>query len=472
MRLYIKLFSSLFFIIFLSACGVSQSHYANIEKTLTHKNYKKAEKLIKKAKKNEYGKKNALLYYLNLGWVYHLARDSKSAEELFTEADRTIAEQFTKHTSDDVASVIGNDNNLPFRGEDFEKIMLTIIRTLDYSLAGNLDDARVEVMKVDNRMRFLNQQRGKKKATYTEDAFAHYLSGLIYESEDEDNDAYMSYLNAYKFYKRYQAKYGIEYLKSRYLSSSTYDKKYVNAYITDYARSYRLRVPMFIKQSLKRLMKTYARDDDLAKLEKELSDVKEISTTDYKKMGQFIFIHYNGYAPKKVPVRFRINPSKYGHGDISSSIDMEYPSFRLRYHRIAYAKVNINGNSYITDIVEPIDRIAVVDLMDRIGGIWAKMIARRIGKYIASQVAGAATGDKTFALLGNLVSNLSEQADLRSWRIIPAEIGMVPISLPPGTYNATITFHSLSGMILDKTVINNIKISPNKKVFKMYRTIR
>ncbi len=471
MKSYIKLLSSIFFIIFLSACGVSQKHYSSIESSLAHKNYKKAEKIIKKAKKSEYGKKNRLLYYLNLGWVYHLSGDTKSAEELFTEADRTIGEQFTKHTSDDVASVIGNDNNLPFRGEDFEKIMLTIIRTLDYSFANNLEDARVEVLKIDDRMKFLASQKNKK-STYTEDALAHYLSALIYEVDNEDNDAYISYLKAYKFYKKYQAKYGIEYLKSRYLSGSTYNKKYVNSYITDYARSYQLRIPSFIKQSLKRLMKEYANDSDLTMLEKELADVKEVPNSEYKKMGQFIFVHYNGYAPKKVPVRFRINPSRYGRGDITSSIDMEYPTFRLRYHHIAYAKININGNTYITDIVEPIDRIAVVDLMDRIGGIWAKMIARRIAKYAASQVAGAATGDKTFALLGNFASNLSEQADLRSWRIIPAEIGMVPISLPPGTYNATVTFHSLSGAILDKTTINNIKISPNKKVFKMYRTVR
>jgi len=471
MKLYFKLLFSVFFIVVLSACGVSQKHYNSIEKSLASKKYKEAEKTMKKDKESEYGEKNALLYYLNLGWIYHLARDTKSAEELFTEADRTIGEQFTKRTSDDVASVIGNDNNLPFRGEDFEKIMLTIIRTLDYSFASNLEDARVEVLKVDDRMKFLASQKNKK-STYTEDALAHYLSALIYEVDNEDNDAYISYLKAYKFYKRYQAKYGIEYLKSRYLSGSTYNKKYVNGYITDYARSYQLRVPSFIKQSLKRLMKEYANNSDLTMLEKELVDVKEIPNYEYKKMGQFIFVHYNGYAPKKVPVRFRIYPSRYGRRDISSTIDMEYPTFKLRYHHIAYAKVNINGNTYITDIVEPIDRIAVVDLMDRIGGIWTKMITRRIAKYLASELAGKAAGDSTFALIGNIASNISEQADLRSWRILPAEIGMVPISLPPGTYNAVITFHSLSGSILDKTTINNIKISPNKKVFKMYRTIR
>ena len=467
-RNYISFFLSIIFLIMLSACGVSQKHYQSIEKSLTKKQYQKAEKIIKKAKKDEYGKKNALLYYLNLGWVYHLENNFKSSQEVFEQADAKIGELFTKKTSDDVASVAGNNNNLPFRGEDFEKIMLTIVRTLDFAFANDFEGARVEVLKVDDRMKFLNQQRGNK-ATYTEDAYAHYLSALIYEIDGEENDAYISYLKAYKFYKRYEAKYGVSYLKKRYIGGN-YDKKSVNGYISQYAKGYMIKVPTFIKQSLKRLMKEYANDSDLSRLEKELADVKSISNSEYKKMGEFVFVHYNGYAPKKVPVRFGINAKRYKN--LSTSIQMEYPTFRLRHHNIAYAKVNINGQTYMTDIVQPIDRIAVVDLMDRIGGIFAKMIARRIAKYVASQAAGAATGDKTFALLGNILSNASEQADLRSWRIIPAEIGMVPIVLPAGTYDATITFHSVSGAILEKTTINGINISTNKKVFKMYRTVR
>jgi long-chain fatty acid transport protein len=45
-------------------------------------------------------------------------------------------------------------------------------------------------------------------------------------------------------------------------------------------------------------------------------------------------------------------------------------------------------------------------------------------------------------------------------------------ALPAGTYDASITFHSISGSVLERTTMKNIKISPNKKVFKMYQTIR
>jgi len=466
---HISFFLSFIFFIFLSACGVSKRHYQHVETNLSQKNYKKAEKIIKDSKKVEYGKKNALLYYLNLGWVYHLDNNHRDAQAVLDEADNEIRELFTKKTSDDIASFIGNDNNLPFRGEDFEKIMLSIIRTLDFAVQDKLDSARVEVMKVDNRMNFLNQQRQNKKATYTEDAFAHYLSGLIYESDNEYNDAYISYFKAYKFYKRYQRKYGKEYLRKRYIGGN-YDRRSVNAYINQYARSYNIKVPYFIKKALKRLMKKYARSGDLQKLEKELANIEEVTEAEYQKMGQFVFVHYNGYAPKKVPIRFSINPRN--HRNLTTSIHMEYPTFKLRYHEVAYAKVSINGQTYTTDIVQPIDRIAVVDLMDRIGGIFAKMVARRVAKYIASQASGAATEDKNVALFANIASNISEQADLRSWRILPAEIGMIPISLPEGTYSAKVTFHSISGRVLETTTINDIKISPNKKIFKTYRTVR
>ena len=231
-------------------------------------------------------------------------------------------------------------------------------------------------------------------------------------------------------------------------------------------------VPYYLKVALKRLMKEYVRDIDLNRFEQEFKNIPQISNDEFKKKGQFVFIHYNGYAPKKVPVRFKIDPTKYGRGDLTQVITMEYPTFQLRSHRIAYAQININNQIYRTEIVEPIERIAVIDLMDRIGSIFTKMILRRITKYLASKFAGAAANDKTVELLGNLASNLSERADLRSWRVLPAEISKAPILLPPGKYNATITFHAFNGFVIDRIYFNDIIIKPGQKVYKIYRTDR
>ncbi len=427
-----------FSIIFLFSCGVSQQHFKTVETQLAKRDYEKASKTIIKAKKSEYGDNNKLLYLMNLGWTFHLAGKSKEAQEVFTEADSTIGDLFTKQTSKDIASFAGNDNNLPFEGEDFEKIMLTIVRTLDFAFSGNGEAARVEVRKVEDRMKFLNAER-EQKSTYNEDAFAHYLSALIYELDNEENEAYISYKKAYDAYKVYQKKYGVS------------------------------QIPLVVKEGVKRYMNEYANDADRTKLEEELKDVSSMDVKEYNKQGQFVFVHYNGYAPKKIDKKFKIQK---GHQkDLADDIYMAYPEFQTRKHVIAYAEVSISGQKYKTDVVQPIEAIALIDLKEHMKRIWEKAIARRITKYIASQAAGAVTGDKTWAAIGNLASNLSEQADVRSWRLLPAQIGMSTITLAPGKYDVSVSFHSSTGAVIESTSYK-IEVEAGKKVFKWFRTVK
>ncbi|MBN2693049.1 hypothetical protein JXR93_00175 [bacterium] len=447
MNHFIKGILSFFLLLSLLACGVSQKHYQVVESQLAAKKYDAAEKTIIKAKKSEYGSNNKLLYLLNLGWTFHLAGKHKEAQEVFDEADRTIGDLFTKKTSDDIAAFVGNDNNLPFEGEDFEKIALTITRTLDFMFNGEAESARVEVKKVEERMKFLNSER-TEKATYGEDAFAHYLSGLIYEIDEEYNDAYISYFKAYQAYKKYESKY----------KTST---------------------PAFVKESVMRYADEYANDADLKVLKKELATVNPVKLKDYQKQGQFVFVHYNGYAPKKVERTFKIQ--RGSQKDLTQDIYMAYPEYVKRTKRIAYAQISINGQTYKTDIVQPIEKIAFIDLKEKLKRIWTKMVVRRVAKFIASELAKGNQNKQTpeqrqnNQFLGNVLhaaSNLSEQADLRSWRFLPAEIGMTTISLAPGKYNVDITFHASNGAIIDKTTLTEVEVKAKEKTFKWYQTVR
>ncbi len=436
---YIKGMLSFFLLLSLLACGVSQKHYQVVESQLAVKKYDAAEKTIIKAKKSEYGDNNKLLYLLNLGWTFHLAGKHVEAQQVFDEADKTIGDLFTKRTSDDIAAFIGNDNNLPFEGEDFEKIALTITRTLDFMFNGKPDSARVEIKKIEERMKFLNSER-KEKATYGEDAFAHYLSGLIYEIDEEYNDAYISYFKAYQAYKKYESKY----------KTST---------------------PTFVKESVMRYADEYANDADLNMLKKELTSVNPKNLKDYQKEGQLVFVHYNGYAPKKVERTFKIQ--RGSQKDLTQDIYMAYPEYVSRTKRVAYAQVSINGETFKTDVVQPIDKIAFIDLKERMKRIWTKMIIRRVAKFVASEVAGGSKkNDSGLGDLLHLASNISEQADVRSWRFLPAEIGMSTISLAPGKYDINITFHASNGAVIDRTTLSGVEVKAKEKTFKWYQTVR
>lgn len=428
----------------ISGCGVSQTHYRNVERKLSAQDYEGAVKVIKKGKKNEYGKKNRLLYYMNLGWAYHLSGNTKDAQASFEMADQAIGDLFTKKTSQEIGSMVSNDNALPFVGEDFEKIILTIFRGIDFAFHGKGEDARVEIRKVENRLKFLADERQKNKqkhSTYKWDAYAYYLSGLIYELDQEFNNAYISYYKAYKSYKLYR-------------------------------KAYKTAIPEFVKKSVMRYAEEYASSADLPSIQRELGAYKQrvLPTADYAKKGQLVFIHYNGYAPRKKTASFTIRKGRYGQKRLKDIIHMAYPIFKLRKHRVAYATVSVNEEIHRVELVEPIDRIAIIDLKDRLGRIWQKMIVRRVVKYLASEVAGKASGDKTLGAIFHLASNLSEQADLRSWRVIPAEIGMIPITLEPGTYNATMTLYSRHGTVIQSIPFNNLEVKSGQKLFKLYRS--
>jgi len=459
----IKLLAFIIVILTISCTTVKQSHYNEVERNLSNNNYDNAIKIIEENKDKEYGKDNRVLYYMNLGWVYHLKGSLIDTQESLKKADDYIQDLFTKSMSKNVASTVTNNKNiLPYEGEDFEKIAVNIIKALDYAYHGKLEDATVEARKINEYLNFFNAER-KVKTAYQEDAFGRYLAGILYESQKQYNDAYLSYFKAYKTYKRYEL-------------------------------YYKTKTPMYLKKSLKRLMVRYATDDDLSKLKIELQDVKTQSLGKYKKRGRFLFILYNGYVPKKVSKSVYIDPRDY---KISyDRISMNYPTFQRRYHQISYAKVFINNSLYKTEVVHPIEVIAIRDLNDRLKREFPGMVLKKVNRLRAEKILGkkevkkeidrncsyilgrrtcnysSFTNSDTFGY-GNLASIPAvDQADLRSWRFLPAEIDLADISLTPGKYNVRIEFYSKNGHLIDKTVFNSVNIEAEKEVFKWYRTTR
>jgi len=86
--------------------------------------------------------------------------------------------------------MLSNDLTLPYEGEDFETVLINVVAALNYVLLNQWDDALVEARKVDHKLNVIND-RYDKKNVYKEDAFARYLSGILYEGKGELNDAFI-----------------------------------------------------------------------------------------------------------------------------------------------------------------------------------------------------------------------------------------------------------------------------------------
>ena len=151
-----------------------------------------------------YGKNNQLLFLLEKGMVLHRNGQYQESVAVFEEAKSLWEELYTASLSKITASWVVNDYALPYRGEDFERIMMNIFQALNFAALGDFESALVEARDVDSKLEVINGQYSPgQKNVYREDAFARLLAGILYESAGsyaDRNDAFISYEKAYEAY--------------------------------------------------------------------------------------------------------------------------------------------------------------------------------------------------------------------------------------------------------------------------------
>ncbi len=115
---------------------------------------------------------------------------------------------------------------------------------------------------------------------------------------------------------------------------------------------------------------------------------------------------------------------------------------------------------------------------NRINRIKAKAIARATTKYLASKGAGKIAEEKGGQLLGlivrasaNVASILTEQADVRQWRLLPAEIRIGRTVIPPGEYRGEIRFVDSGGGFISSREIVPFSVKKGEKEFFILRTL-
>jgi hypothetical protein len=446
--------SILMVMLFLLGCTTYNESITPYYKSVYAGNYQQAEKsldgngLIKKPR-------NKLLYLMEKGRVCHLNGQYEASNKYFNEADQLL-EVGLNSASDAAVGLLVNSMSQTYKGEDFEKFMIHYYKALNYSYLNKTEDAIVEA----RRITLQAQEQGdkfnnNKDNRYSNDAFALALQGMLYESNNDINNAFIAYRNAAEIY-----------LKSP-------DQTY-----------YGTPMPLELQRDVVRTARLNGFTADADHFEQVFGITYNASKP--SDGGELIVFWENGLAPVKTQEDIFFTLIRQSNGDLFFTdagggivIPFNYSGDRGRVNtkaveslHIAYPKY-VAQTPYYTDGVvsangvqaqlvktEDVNELAFKTLKQRalkeMGKILSRLAVKKITEYSVREAA-TSNGKTNGWLEGlgyglQLYNALSEKADTRNWQTLPAYIAYARVPLKTGENQISITLKNPHGVDEVKTI--------------------
>jgi hypothetical protein len=390
-------FACFLFLAVLSGCAGYRQTLENCYFYAKAQNYEKALATLDRSFL-AHSRKNKLLYLMEKGHLLHLKGDYRESNQIFEQADHLAEELFTRSLSAESLSFVTNDSLIPYPGEDYESVYLNYYKALNYLALGELDEARVECRKVDEKLNyFTDTYEGRN--VFKESAFLRFLTGLIYEAQGDPNNAFIAYRKSLAAYRTYWEKYRVAAPKA------LWSRLLVSARRTGFADEYQ----KYLKQA-------------------------RAAGVDPDEEGTIIAVIVDkGFAPVKREV-FAFFPTEYGF-----PVKLAVPEFQSGPPVIGSIEVSVDGGKWVkAERVEDVDAIARQSLADKKGRVLVKAVARAVAKQLAARQAQEEYGPLA-GLTAQVAALLTERADLRSWTLLPAEILLAVVPAKPGWNTVTIS---------------------------------
>ncbi|MEO8340485.1 MAG: hypothetical protein ABI604_12350 [Nitrospirota bacterium] len=435
------LFAALAFAL-LAGCSPSVNRYLLIDAKLRGHDPKGADAIVQQAEK-KYGDKSRVLYGMDRGMTLQLAGDYQQSNAVLDQAEDELDRLYTRKIRTETLAIMTNDTALPFEGDPYEQVLINVLKSINYVLLGQWQEALVEARRIDHRLNVLSD-RVQGKNSYRDDGLARYLSGILYESTGDVNNAFIAYRKAY------------ETLDATRAWSHT-------------------AVPSQLREDLLRTAEALHFTQELAEYRQVFPDTKWETSQSLQQLAQVIVISYNGRAPRKedqfldLPISLNalqlvllnrgilqqnrqpnqaVDTVLYGlNGRV---VRVALPRFVPQKTQVPVDRVSLIPDNGMpvrvqTELVHNVTALAEKALSERMAGITVKALARAATKFAlaegvtrgAHQAAGKDAAPWVGLLVGLLTKGLavvSEEADKRSWQTLPDEIHLARVWVPPGRY--------------------------------------
>lgn len=413
----------------LNSCATYYRTHADFNSEFEHGDLKQALETLQK-RENESEGRTRLIYFVNKGLLLSVLGEYEESNSYFEKAF-LFGEDYRINYINEATSYLTNPNVTVYRGEDHEHLMVLYFKAINFLKMDRPEDALVECRRLNIRLNQLGDKYAAEEKLQR-NAFIHTLMGIIYQSTDDYNNAFIAYRNAMEVYEN------------------------------EYAKFFKMEPPDQLKKDLlEAAWRTGFMDEfETYKLKFQMENfVVPVRDTD------LIFFWHNGLGPVKSEwsINFVITPGQdntmvFSNPDLGIAFpyhveDQEERSklSKLQIFRVAFPKyverplyyntasLQVDSIAYPLQLAEDINQVAFYSLKQRMLQEFAKGLLRAAMKKVAEQSLRK-EDDRLGAVLG-LVNALTEKADTRNWQTLPHSIYYSRVPLQEGKNEAKLSLN-------------------------------
>ncbi len=354
--------------------------------------------------------RDRLLYLMELGNLSRYAGQQSIAQAVLLRADRLSDDQWGTDIGQQAQSMVTSDLALDFRGSDYEKVLINYTLAMSYALAGDLESAVVEARRVNEKLKAFNTRYGDNPNRYSDDAFVRYFMGVLYEMDGDYDDALISYRLA------------------------------LSAYDSIYADQFNLSAPRQLQADAMRLAHFNGFTSLFSTFESQWPGLNWQVSGPSADMGEIVAVVELGNIAARRASDFNV----YSNDRVYSIALPTIPDFPRR--RVS-GVISVAGRTADLFLVEDLNSIARENLEDEAGRNTIRAAARLVikagladlGESAAEQLTDNENVSSGVGLILSIIGAATEQADLRAWLTLPAQIQMVRMQVPAGSWPVSFT---------------------------------
>lgn len=425
-------------VLLMAACaGPSKESKKSVAELTAAGEYAAAAERVRAAE-DEYGASNAVLYELDLAMALHVAGRYAESNEHFSGAEGKMETFYTRRMSRAAGALLANENVEEYRGDPSDRALAHIFHALNYAQLDEIDEALVEVRRVEA---FLDERaRGLEDSSvaYKDDAFARYLAAMLYDEAGKRDDARISYESAQRAYRDYEAHYRVLPPSSPLRGDIAPDAELVFVHYNGPAPR-------------KRSASAASGDDAGQTMPARAESSRQAATS----REEGILTRVVGGAAGVGQAGLKA-AGKAAGGVASVLLNISYPDYEQKEFRIQRSQVELGPEVWPTELVEDIFAIVDRDLEDRL-----LMLKKRSAMRGTVKLLGTVTG---------LDATGSESPDLRCWQTLPSQIRMARIRLPAGKHRVTLRYLDGAGAPVSSRQLL-VTLRPGRRTWIADRTV-